>query len=129
MENKLIKVVFPDNTSFFLPPNAPARFTSFSCDKRYYKYETLDEVRKATRAFQVWNGEDWVDARLAPTLTKVRRRYEFTVEFDVVGDPNDEENEDARLEIEGVDISFIDAVETRAKEMNVTVLDGVNLAR
>jgi hypothetical protein len=119
MASQLIKVIFSDSTTFFLSPNAPARrFTS----EAGWEYGTIQERIFIKDDFQVWNGEDWVPARRTPAKTKVRRKFAVEVEFDVDGDPTDEDDEDVRLKIQGIEMSMVDAISGCADDNKLTVL-------
>jgi hypothetical protein len=118
MASKLIKVIFPDNTCFFLSPNAPIRWRH-SCDAPY-SYGTISYMCGSDHSFQVWNGDDWVPARLAPSFRKVQRKLEVIVEFEVRGDPDTDE--DARLDVQGIEMELISAMEAHADYAKLTVV-------
>ena len=85
----LVKIQFLDNTTFFVSPNAPIRL---SRPVGGWIYATIDHLNiyGARQMFEVWNGEDWVPAKLAPARKRVQRKFELVVEFEVPADEDDE---------------------------------------
>ena len=82
----LVKIQFTDNTIFFVSPNAPVRWRNAT--PHGWGYGAITDLSPEL-AFQVWNGEDWVPAKLPQGKKKVKRTFELVVEFEVPADEDD----------------------------------------